>query len=128
MPLIIDGWNLIRCGASDLKDEESLDAARILIASLQDFQRTHNDPIVLVFDSTNEYLDIRYHNNTKLTVVPARDADSYIKSYIDTIPERQRPNVRVVSSDNSVYFYARDSRAIPIRAEVFWKKLCMQPD
>ena len=123
MPLIIDGWNLIRCDASDLKDREALEGARILISYLESFQRTHNDPIVLVFDSSYEFLDINYRNTPKLRVVPARDADEYIKRYVDDVPERQRQNVRVVSSDRSVYFYSRDSRATPIKCEEFWDKL-----
>ena len=123
MPLIIDGWNFIRCDASDIKDEEALDAARTLIAYLQRFQRTHSDPIVLVFDSSYEFLDISYKNTPKLSVIPTADADRYIKQYVDKMPERQRPNLRVVSSDRSVYFYSRDSRATPMKCEEFWEKL-----
>jgi predicted RNA-binding protein with PIN domain len=123
MPLIIDGWNFIRSDASDIKDEESLEGARILIAYLERFQRTHGDPIILVFDSSSEFLDISYHNSPKLTIVPSRDADTYIKRYVDNTPERQRPNVRVVSSDKSIYFYARDSRATPVRSDEFWRTI-----
>lgn len=123
MPIIIDGWNFIRCDASDLRDDEALDAARILIAYLQRFQRKHNDPIILVFDSSYEYLEISYTNTAKLKVVPTRDADDYIKRYVDDTPERQRPNLRVVSSDRSVYFYSRDSRANALKCEAFWQTL-----
>lgn len=125
MPIIIDGWNFIRNGRSSIRDDEadSLEAAQKLIFRLTDFQRTHNDPIVLVFDSTCEYLDMKYTNSPKLTIVPARDADSYIKKYIDKTPERQRRNVRVVSSDNDVYFHAKSSYATPVRCEEFWGKL-----
>jgi len=125
MPIIIDGWNLIRSDSSDIDDieEESLDAAKAMIACLKNFQSRHNDPIILVFDSNREFLGIDHKNTAKLTVVPARDADSYIKKFIDKTPERQRRNLRVVSSDNSVYYYARSSSASPLRSEEFWDKL-----
>lgn len=126
MPIIIDGWNFLRDPRSRIDDSESdsLNAARLLIARLETFQMTHNDPVILVFDSTNEYLGIGNRNSAKLTVVAARDADAYIKKLIDAVPERQRRNVRVVSSDNEVYYYARSSYATPIRSGEFWQKLC----
>jgi len=125
MPIIIDGWNLIRSGASIVDDAEgdSLESAKALIDCLDNFQRTHPDPITLVFDSTNEYLDMRYTNTKSLRIVAARDADDYIKKLIDDVPERQRSNLRVVSSDNEIYFYARSRYAVPIKSEDFWDKL-----
>ena len=125
MPIIIDGWNLIRNEKSILDDagRDSLESAEELINCLADFQRTHKDPIVLVFDSTNEYLDMKYTSTATLKIVPARDADEYIKRYIDSIPEKQRANLRVVSSDGAIYYYAKSSRANPLRSEDFWNKL-----
>ena len=125
MPIIIDGWNLIRDESSDIEDADmdSLDGAEILISRLLQFQASHSDPIVLVFDSTNEFLGIDYKNSSKLKIVPARDADDYIKRYLDKTPERQRRNVRVVSSDNDVFYYAKSSYATPVRCGEFWKKL-----
>lgn len=125
MPIVIDGWNFIRNRSSDIRDDgrDSLDSAKTLIAYLNDFQRTHNDPIVLVFDSSYEYLDMHYINTPKLTIVPARDADIYIKRYIEDAPDKQRRNIRVVSSDNDIYFFAKSYSATPIRCEEFWKKL-----
>jgi predicted RNA-binding protein with PIN domain len=125
MPIIIDGWNLIRNSSSEIDDAdmESLDSADCLIARLARFQETRADPIILVFDSRREYLGLSYRNNPKLTVVPSRDADRYIKRYIDAVPERQRRNLRVVSSDNEIYFYAKSSYATPVRSEEFWGKL-----
>ena len=123
MPILIDGWNFIRDPRSRLKDKEPLEAAGLLIGYLQTFQLTHSDPIILVFDSKREFLDMKYRNSPKLTVIPARDADDYIKRYLDQIPTRQRRNIRVVSSDNSVYYYARSSYATVIKCEEFWSKL-----
>ena len=125
MPIIIDGWNLIRNRKSSIRDDDmdSLESARILIAYLTDFQSTHNDPIILVFDSTNEYLDIRYTSTPKLKVVAARNADNYIKRYVEDTPDRQRRNIRVVSSDSDIYFYAKSYSATPLRCEEFWDKL-----
>ena len=125
MPIIIDGWNLIRNKRSLIDDtsRDSLEAAGELIEYLSDFQRRHKDPITLVFDSTNEYLDMKYTNTIKLKIVPAKDADEYIKRYIDSVPERQRGNLRVISSDGDVYYYAKSSYAVPIRCEDFWSKL-----
>ncbi len=125
MPIIIDGWNLIRSDSSRINDdgERSIEAAVELIAYLEDFQRLRGDPIVLVFDSTREHLGIDRQNNSKLTVVAAKNADNYIKKYIDKVPERQRRNLRVVSSDKDVYYYAKSAYAEPQRSEDFWKKL-----
>ena len=125
MPIIIDGWNLIRDEDSHINDDDtdSLEAAEKLVSYLDEFQHTHNDPIVIVFDSTHEYLDFDYENTPKLTVVPSRNADAYIKRYIDSVPERQRRNVRVVSSDNEVYYYAKSSYATAVRSGEFWAKM-----
>jgi len=125
MPIIIDGWNLIRSDSSRIDDDgdRSIEAAVELIAYLEDFQRLRGDPIVLVFDSTKEYLGIDRQNTEKLTVIAAKNADNYIKKYIDNVPERQRRNLRVISSDNDVYFYAKSAYAEPQRSEEFWKKL-----
>ena len=125
MPIIIDGWNFIRNHSSDIRDDEtaSLESAERLIAYLNNFQQTHNDPIVLVFDSTNEYLDIHYTNTAKLTIVPSRDADVYIKNYIEETPDKQRRNIRVISSDKDIYFFAKSYSANPVKCEEFWRKL-----
>lgn len=125
MPIIIDGWNLIRSDSSRIEDDgdRSIEAAIELIACLEDFQRSRGDPIVLVFDSTKEYLGIDRQNTAKLTVVAAGNADKYIKKYIDSMPERQRRNLRVVSSDNEIYYYAKSAYAEPLKSEEFWKKL-----
>lgn len=124
MPVIIDGWNFIRDKSSPIRDEDALESARILMAHLQGFQITHNDPIILIFDSKHEFLRLRYQNSPKLKVIPTKNADNYIKRYIDKIPQRQRRNLRVVSSDNSLYYYAKDAYATPIKCEEFWNVLC----
>ncbi|MFH0764229.1 MAG: NYN domain-containing protein [Candidatus Omnitrophota bacterium] len=125
MPIIIDGWNLIRCEASGISDDdgEALDSAASLLAYLSRFQETHSDPIVVVFDSSSGHLGLDFKNNPKLRVIASKNADNYIKKYVDATPERQRRNVRVVSSDNDVYYYARSACATPIKSEVFWSKL-----
>lgn len=125
MPIIIDGWNFLRSDSSRIEDdgERSIESAVELIAYLEDFQKNRGDPIILVFDSTNEYLGIGRQNTAKLTVVAAKNADNYIKKHIDKVPERQRRNLRVVSSDNDVYFYAKSAYAEPLRSEEFWNRL-----
>ena len=125
MPILIDGWNFIRDESSSIQDVESeaLESAKLLIDYLAQFQKTHSDPIVVVFDSSNEFLGIGYKNSPELSVVPASDADDYIKRYISKVPERQRRNVRVVSSDNDVYYYAKSYYAIPVKCKEFWDKL-----
>lgn len=130
MPIIIDGWNLIRCKASNISDDEgeALDSAASLMAYLLRFQETHNDPIVVVFDSSSGHLGLGFENNQKLRAVASKNADVYIKKYVDAAPERQRRNIRVVSSDNEVYFYAKSAYATPIRSEAFWNKLKLSLD
>ena len=125
MPIIIDGWNLLRSDSSRINDDgdRSIESAIELIAYLEDFQRLRGDPIVLVFDSTKEYLGIDRQDTAKLTVIAAKNADKYIKKYIDNVPERQRRNLRVISSDNEIYFYAKSAYAEPQKSEEFWKKL-----
>lgn len=125
MPIIIDGWNLIRNQNSDIPDDgdDSLEALATLVSYINDFQKTHKDPVVLVFDSSREFLGIDHKNSPILKIVASRNADEYIKRYIDNVPERQRRNLRVVSSDNSIYYYAKSSYAVPVRCEEFWNKL-----
>ena len=125
MPIIIDGWNLVRDPESPIDDDEgdALDSARDLIACMQRFQATHKDPVILVFDSTNEYLDLPDRIAGGITVVPASDADQYIMRLIDRTPERQRRNLRVVSSDSRIYYHAKGSGAQPIKCGKFWDKL-----
>ena len=79
--------------------------------------------MVIVFDSTNEYLGLGRVNVNNLKVVASSDADSYIKRYIDRTPPNQRRNVLVVSSDNDIYYYAKSSYATPLRCGEFWRKL-----
>ncbi|MDD5450050.1 MAG: NYN domain-containing protein [Candidatus Omnitrophica bacterium] len=127
MPIIIDGWNLIRDESSRIDDDQAdhLQGARDLIAYMEKYQNDHKDPITIVFDSRYEYLNINYKNKENLKIVPAADADGYIKKYIDDIPEKQRHNLRVVSSDKELYYYARDARATPVKSSEFWKKICI---
>ncbi len=123
MPIIIDGWNMVRHEHSGIDYDDALAGASHLIAILERFQETHADQIVLVFDSKNEYLDIPIRSTPKLHIVAAKDADNWIKRHIDKVPPRQRRNLRVVSSDRSLYFYAKDARATPVKCEEFWGKL-----
>ena len=125
MPIIIDGWNLIRNHRSEIDDTErdSLDAAAELISEMERFQSSRGDPVILVFDSTNEFLGLGHTNTPKLKVVAANDADKYIKKYIDDMPERQRKNLKVVSSDKEVFYHAKGACAEPVKSEEFWKKL-----
>ena len=122
MPIVIDGWNLIRNSESDIDDVEgdALFSAAMLISYLTGFRRLRRDPIVVVFDSSREFLNIGHKNTPGLTVVAAKDADKYIREYIDRFPQRQRRNLRVVSSDARVYYYAKDAYALPVRSEEFW--------
>lgn len=125
MPIIVDAWNFIRCECSPINDEgrDALEAADDLVRYFADFQRSHHDPVVLVFDSKNEHLGLDHANTDTLKIVATKNADTYIKRYIDRTPERQRRNMRVVSSDNEVYYYAKSSFATPIRSDAFWEKL-----
>lgn len=123
MPIIIDGWNFIRTSGSPLKNQEPLAALRSLITLLKTFQVRHSDPIMLVLDSSSEFLDIPYRNSPKLKIVPAKNADNFIKHYLDKIPANQRKNYRVVSSDLDVFDYSRQLSATAIKCADFWPKI-----
>jgi predicted RNA-binding protein with PIN domain len=125
MPIMIDGWNFIRCPRSPIDDDEgdSSDSAAILMDRLRSFQIAHNDPITVVFDSTHGFIDAGHQNSPKLKMVAARDADEYIKRHIAKVPERQRRNLKVVSSDGDVYHFAKTYGATPVRSEEFWPKV-----
>lgn len=125
MPIVIDGWNFIRSEASDINDIDSnlLESADSLISRLENFLQTHNDPVIVVFDSRSCHLDTRRLVSPKIKIIASRDADEYIKKYIDATPERQRRNLRVVSSDSAVYYYAKSAYAAPIKSEEFWEKI-----
>ena len=68
MPILVDGWNLIRNPRSDIDDDDSdsLESAKALVGYLNTFQKTHRDPITLVFDSSHEHLDFKYSNSPAL--------------------------------------------------------------
>lgn len=125
MPILIDGWNFIRDRSSPIDDGrvDSLDAAMTLVSYLEDFQASHGDPITVVFDSKRQFLGIDRINTEKLKIVPACNADSYIKKYIEDFPQRQRRNLRVVSSDNEIYYFARSCGAAPVKSHEFWARL-----
>lgn len=125
MPIIIDGWNFIRNRKSDIRDDgiDALESAELLMSCLDEFQKTHKDPIKVVFDSTYEYLGIGYKNSPRLYVIAASNADEYIRKYIENTPERQRRNLRVVSSDKSVFYHAKTYYATPVKCEEFWDKI-----
>lgn len=125
MPILIDAWNLIRNDKSDIDDDDrdSMESARALVGYLNNFQKVRKDPITLVFDSSREHLDFKYVNNPALRIVASKNADEYIKKRIDEIPESQRRNLRVVSSDLDIYYFAKSRYAIPIKCEEFWDKL-----
>jgi predicted RNA-binding protein with PIN domain len=125
MPIIIDAWNFIRDENSIIDDTRGsgLEVAGELISCLEAFQTTHNDPIILVFDSRTAFLDVPCRKNAKFAVVATRNADEYIKKYVEKVPEKQRRNLRVVSSDTDVYYHAKSSYATAIRCGEFWSKV-----
>src|SRR3989338_6745840 len=81
MPIIIDGWNLVRNEKSDIDDGEleGIETARRLIVYLEEFQRGRGDPVIVVFDSTREHLALDFGRSRRLTIVPSANADEYIK-------------------------------------------------
>ncbi|MFA5145807.1 MAG: NYN domain-containing protein [Candidatus Omnitrophota bacterium] len=125
MPILIDGWNLIRDDKSDISDDDcdSIESATHLIMYLAGFQKRHRDPITVVFDSSRGFLDIEHTNTDTLSLVAVKDADRYIRSYIEKTPERQRPGMRVVSSDKAIYYYVRSLNAAAVTSGEFWDKL-----
>ena len=60
---------------------------------------------------------------SKTTGINIVSVSNYIKRYIDKTPEKQRRNIRVVTSDKDVYYYARSASATPVSSEDFWDKL-----
>jgi predicted RNA-binding protein with PIN domain len=125
MPIIIDGWNLIRSDRSTIDDldRDAALGAEELMLRLGAFQKERGDPIVVVFDSSSGLLETGHKNSPKLSVVAARNADDYIKKFIDKVPERQRRNLKVVSSDKDVFYYAKSAYAMPVKSEDFWDKI-----
>ena len=123
MPIIIDGWNLIRDERSPVDLDDAIASAQALVRILVSYQRAHRDPITVVFDSKRGHLELAHTNNEQLTAIPAKDADGYIMKFVANIPEKQRRNVRVVSSDNKVYYHAKSHYATPITSDEFWQTL-----
>jgi predicted RNA-binding protein with PIN domain len=123
MPILIDGWNLIKDKSSVLKNQTPLAAAQALIGYLFTFQITHNDPILLILDSKKECLALHHRDSAKLQIIPTPNADSFIKKYVDRTAANQRRNIRVVSSDLDIYDFARHCQATVIKCSEFWRKL-----
>jgi len=125
MPLIIDGWNLLRNKNSDIKvhRDSLMDSVGALVSRLEVYQMCHSDPITVVFDSRRRDSRIAFPRTSRLRILTAEDADDHIKRSIESTPPEQRRNLRVVSSDNEICAYAKLHSATVLRSDEFWAKL-----
>lgn len=122
--ILIDGHNLIHRVAAmrELMQTNPEHARHELIRKLVQLLSRKNLKIHLFFDGDR----VGQPSNQKIQgihitySVKPQTADSIIKLYLDK--QNYTGNVLVVSSDNSVYQYAKTSKAQVMRAEEFYQK------
>jgi predicted RNA-binding protein with PIN domain len=125
--IIIDAYNLIH-RVSDLRRflNQSLEEAREqLLRKLVLFRKDKKIKITCVFDGNNVS---QPSNETRWGIqihfsVPPRKADEVIKILIQR--KRNPQNVTVISSDNEILGFARNSRAQIMTSEEFYRKYLM---
>lgn len=124
MPIIIDGYNLLRAILKTSGDEfESIDDVGMCLMVGQYLGRTGQKGTI-VFDGTGPRDKSAFENIGDLEVLfsgAKLDADTVIENKIatNTAPKR----LVVVSSDRRLRLAAKRRKAVAVKAETFWENL-----
>jgi len=126
MPIIIDGYNLLRSVQKGSEDFESL--SDIQLCQIVDrFLKLTGEKGEIVFDGIGPRDKSRFDNISNLEVFFAgvgSDADTVIEDKIkaSTAPRR----LTVVSNDRRIAKAARARKATAVKSQVFWNNLQKQ--
>ncbi len=126
MPVIIDGYNLLRSIQKTSEDFEELSCLH-LSAILSTYLQSTGDHGQIVFDGTGPPDKTGFDDFANLEVIfsgPKTDADTVIEEKIiaNTAPKR----LTVVSSDRRLKAAARKRKADSIKSDAFWQKVIKQ--
>jgi len=126
MPVIIDGYNLLRSIQKAFEDFESITAVQ-LCQIVGRYLKLTGEKGEIVFDGTGPPDKSRFDNISNLEVFFAglgSDADTVIEDKIkaSTAPKR----LTVVSSDRRVAKAALARKATAVKSQVFWNNLQKQ--
>lgn len=127
--IIIDGWNLYYSyfslsikNNSRLSRKDAVEKLKLLLKRMNCKEKT-----VVVLDSKLGWDDFNMKEMFLwIEFVSVENADEYIKNFVDHIPYHLRKKYCIVSSDKSVYFYARDSGCKVLKCEQFIKNFIKQ--
>jgi predicted RNA-binding protein with PIN domain len=128
MPIIIDGYNLLRA----IEKTESFSPVLTdawLCRMITAYLRQIDEAGCVVFDGIGPPDKEIFEDMGNLEVIFSgrnKDADKVIEDKItaNTAPKR----LLVVSSDRRLRVAARKRRAISVKAEVFWESVISEPD
>lgn len=123
MPLIIDGYNLLRTVEKfDPEGPRVSDAG--MCRAISDYLRLTCQKGEIIFDGVGPPDKSVFNNVHYLEIIfsgTGRDADSII---IDKIERNTAPrNLIVVSSDRELRNAAASRQAVPVKSDVFWMQL-----
>ena len=123
MPIIIDGYNLLRSIEKTCEDFGSNGDVR-LCHILDGYLRSVGEKGVIVFDGIGPPDKSGFNNRSNLEIIfvgRSTDADSVIedKISVNTAPKR----LKVVSNDRRLRDAARRAKAISVKSEAFFDEV-----
>jgi len=126
MPIIIDGYNLLRSIQKTSEYFEQLSNTQLCLI-LSAYLGRIRDHAQIIFDGTGPVDKISFEHITGLDVVFSGadcDADTIIeqKISVNSAPKR----LKVVSTDRRIRSAARKRKAVSVRSDVFWENVLKQ--
>ncbi len=125
--IIIDGYNLIRQSAH-LSPIENMDLAagrEALIDALAAYKRVKAHRITVVFDGTNNPMDLGNRNRLKGVEVRFSRAGELADAVIKRMVDQEKQRAMVVTSDKDVMAYAEFRGATVITSPDFENKMTL---
>ena len=125
MPIIVDGYNLL-WAVQKIEVDASVSDVN-LCKILGEYFRLIGDGGEVIFDGVGPPDKSCLQNTSHMEIffVGIRtDADSVIEDKVSVSSAPKR--LTVVSSDNRLIMAARKRRAVSIKSELFWSRVCKQ--
>ena len=126
MMILIDGYNLLHSIQKTSEDLESITDVQLCNIISRYLVRIAEDGEI-IFDGIGPPEKSAFDNINKLEVIFAgrtSDADSVIEDKIKTSTAPKK--LTVVSSDRRIRRAARARKAVSVKSDVFWGRLCKQ--